>query len=391
MLGNDSKTKIFWWMLIASMLSIFFMTGCATSGLDSEILLDGENLVEQWRFDSGGAINQTPLRVGDVVVFVPHNGTLTALDATTGELRWTLESELDVWERAYTTDGKYIFVALEDGRLLALDARSGKTRWDVDLGINVQVRPLVVGNPLYVPTTFVGPKLTSNPEGKAKLFVLNTADGSEIWSFETDNYILQTPTLFGEVVYAGGSYYAPEIEVDEGGPMRIYALDAENAAELWTYESMDGFIKRMYATESSLAYIAYEDYAIGVDVQTGEMSWRRDTGNWVPSMLGVGDTVYFGSANTAIYAFDTTTGDINWQHNIPEGTFNYVMGSPVRVQDDLYVLTQHGDIFALNALDGTPLWHLPTGVTPRDGLAVSDGWLYFGDIDGIVYAYTSVD
>ena len=68
-----------------------------------------------------------------------------------------------------------------------------------------------------------------------------------------------------------------------------------------------------------------------------------------------------------------------------------MMGSPVRVQNDLYFLTQHGDIMALNALDGVPLWHISTGITPRDGLTVSDGWLYFGDIDGIVYAYTYTD
>jgi len=388
---TTNKRNFFYWMLNTTMLSILlFVAGCTGQNISAEELpLDGDHLAEQWRFDSGGAINKPPLRIADVVVFAPHDGMLTAVDALTGELRWQLDSPSDVWERAYTTDGKSIFIGLEGGKLAAIDARTGKIRWEADLGVDVQVSPLVVGNMLYIPTTFVGPGLDSDPNKKATFFVLNIDDGQELWSFETDNYILQTPTRFGDVIYVGGSYYAPDIEIDEGGPMRVYALDAESGTPIWEYEALDGFIKRMYATEHSLVYIAYQDFVNGVDAQTGELSWRRDTGNWVPSLLGVDDTAYFGSANTLVYAFDTTSGDIRWKHNILVGTFNYVMGSPVHVQDDLYFLTQHGDIMALNRSDGLLLWHISTGITPRDGLTVSGGWLYFGDIDGVVYGYAA--
>ena len=387
----NEKRKIFYRMFSASLLSILlFLAGCTGQNTPVEdVPLDGETLALQWQYASGSAINKHPLRIADVVVFVPHDGTLTAVDALTGELRWQIDSPVDVWERSYTTNGKSIFIGLEGGKFTAIDARSGKIRWEVDLGIDVQVSPLVVGDTLYIPTTFVGPGLDSDPNKKATFFVLNIDDGQELWSFETDNYILQTPTLFGDVIYVGGSYYAPDIEIDEGGPMRVYALDAKSGTPIWEYEALDGFIKRMYATEHTVSYIAYQDFVNGIDTQTGELSWRRDTGNWVPSMLGVEDTAYFGSANTLVYAFDTTSGDIRWKHNILVGTFNYVMGSPVHVQDDLYFLTQHGDIMALNRSDGSLLWHISTGITPRDGLTVSDGWLYFGDIDGIVYGYAS--
>ncbi len=386
MLARSKHKKLFRWVLFASFLSIFFVSGCSAD--KAELPLNGESLELQWRYESDGAINQTPLRIGDVLVFVPHDETLTALHAKTGKRLWEFAGEADVWERAFATDGKLIFVGMQGGRLAALDARSGELKWQIELGIDMQVRPLIANELLYVPTTFVGPGLDSNPEGKAKLFILDPNDGSEIWSFESDNYILQTPTLSGDTLYVGGSYYAPEIDVDEGGPMRIYALDAQSGEEYWAYESVDGFAKKLYATEDAVVYIAYQDFVTGVDAQTGEAIWRRDTGNWVPSMLGVGNTVYFGSANTVIYAYDTASGDLIWKHNIPEGTFNYVMGAPVRVQDELYMLTQHGDIMALNALDGTALWKIPTGITPRDGLIVSGGWLYFGDIDGVVYAYS---
>ncbi len=373
------------------MLSILlFITGCTSRNTTlKEVPIDGETLVEQWRFDSGSAINKAPLRIKDVVIFVPHNGTLTGLDATTGTLLWELDSSSKVWERTYTTDGKSIFIGLEGGKFISVDIQSGQILWEAELGINVQVIPLIVDDILYISTTFVGPGLDTDPEGKAKFFALKASNGKELWSFESENYILQTATHFGDKVYVGGSYYLPELEIEEGGPMRVYALDAKSGSPLWAYEGLDGFIKKMHATEHTITFIAYEDFVNGIDAKTGELNWRRDTGNWVPSLLGVEDTVYFGSANTLVYAFDTTSGDLRWKHNILVGTFNYVMGSPAYIQDDLYFLTQHGDIMALNRSDGSLLWHISTGITPRDGLTISDGWVYFGDIDGIVYGYAS--
>ena len=88
-----------------------------------------------------------------------------------------------------------------------------------------------------------------------------------------------------------------------------------------------GFIKTTYASQDSVVYIAYENYIAGVGAQTGEPGWRRNTGNWVPSLLGVENTVCFGAANTIVYAYDAVYGELVWQYNIPEEVFNYVAGA----------------------------------------------------------------
>jgi len=119
------------------------------------------------------------------------------------------------------------------------------------------------------------------------------------------------------------------------------------------------------------------------------MLWRRDTGNWVPTLSGADNTIYFGSANTIVHALDANDGSVKWQHNITEGTFNYVLGAPIRVGDDLVFLTQHGDIMVLDALDGTLRWHFPTAITARTGLTISGDQIFLGDQDGIIYAYGS--
>lgn len=347
-----------------------------------------EPLTLAWTYDTGAAINHPPLPVGEVVIAVPVGGPVTAVNIADGTLRWEYAPPERIWERAYASDGRSFFIGIEGGQVVALDAATGDVRWQKELGINAQTPLDVTDGVLYVPTTFVGPGLTADPQGQAKLFALNPEDGAELWSFTSDNYILQTPTRAGDTVYVGGSYEA-DVAGDEGGAMRIYALSAADGHEKWAYESSDGYPKRLYATETAVAYIAYQDFTVGVAAADGQPLWRRDTGNWVPTLSGAGEIIYFGSANTVVHAQNVADGLPVWQFNIPEGTFNYVLGAPIPVGETLYFLTQQGDMFAVGLGDGRQLWHYPTGIlAARTNPAVVDNWLFLGDAEGIVHAYT---
>lgn len=345
-------------------------------------------LTPAWTYDVGDAINHPPLPVGDVVIAVPVGGPVTAINAADGSLRWQYVPPQRIWERAYAGDGRSFFIGIDGGQVVALDAASGEVRWQKELGINAQTPLYVSGGVLYVPTTFVGPGLAADPQGQARLFALDPESSAELWSFTSDNYILQTPARSGDTVYVGGSYQA-DVDADEGGPMRLYALSAADGHEKWVYESLDGFIKQVYATETAVAYVAYQDFTVGVAAADGQLLWRRDTGNWVPTLAGAGETIYFGSANTVVHAQNVADGWTVWQFNIPEGTFNYVLGAPVAAGDTLYFLTQQGDIFAVGLGNGRQRWHYPTGiVAARTNPAIAGSQLFLGDADGIVHAYT---
>lgn len=349
--------------------------------------IDGDNLSLKWTYHSGAAINQVPLRIGDVLIVVPAGGPMLALEVESGELRWSYDPPEIIWERSYASDGRQVFVGIQGGQLVALEADSGEVVWVQDLGIEVQVPPLVVGSDLYVPTTFVGPGIENQHQRQAKLFVLDTDSGTVKWSFETENYILQTPELYGETLYLAGNFLGEE-RIEQGGHTRIYALNVPDGTVRWTYESEDGFPKRLYATDSAVAFIGYQDFVSGVDVKDGTLRWRRDTGNWVPSLSGRGESIYFGSANTIVHALNIANGEILWQHNIEGGTFNFVLGAPILIEDELIFLTQHGYILSLRVGDGELLWEYPTGITSRVGLLVSGGWIFIGDENGIISAYS---
>ena len=377
--------KVFRSGLLTLML---FLTACQPSQQNGQRKIDGDSLHEAWRVDVGAPVNHPPLRIGDVLIVAPIDKPLLGLDVNTGKTLWSFDPGVRIWERAYASDGKSLFIGVEDGGYLAVDPATGKEIWRAELGINSQMPPFVSNGVVYVPTTFAGPGMLGKPDGKAVLFALSTQTGDEIWSFESDNYILQTPYLEGNTIYVAGSFTDPRV-IDEGGHMRLYAINISDGSLVWKYESEDGFTKQVYATGDVVSYIAYQDFLVGVDAKTGDPLWRSDTGNWVPTLMGSGDVVYYGSANTNVHAIDIKTGSTIWTFNITEGSFNYLLGAPMLVDSDLIFLTQVGEIVSVDADTGEFNWQVVTdAAASRTGILVANGWIFLGDGNGTVFGFT---
>jgi len=340
-----------------------------------------------WHVETSKPINLPPVVIGNRVLVAPRGLALMAFEKSSGALKWKYEPSEGVWGRGLGSDGKRAFVCLKGGGLAALNGEDGVLLWKIKLGIDCQRQPHISDGTLYVSTTFVGQDLPSDTFSGAKLFSIVPATGKINWSFRSDNYLLQTAFQKSGTVYVGGSYRDLKIDVDEGGPVRFYALDSLSGQQKWIYESTDGLPKALYATQERLIFIGYTDYLNALDTTTGKLLWRRDTGNWVPSIIGQGNTVYYGSANTKVHAWDTATGETRWEFNIPGGAFNYLLIKPVLAESTMFFMSQKGMVFALDLDSGKELWSQPTGMKSRVGPSVSGDSLFMGDSKGTVYAY----
>ena len=134
-------------------------------------------------------------------------------------------------------------------------------------------------------------------------------------------------------------------------------------------------------------FVAYQDFLYGLDIETGAVNWKRDSENWVPSLSGIGDVVYFGSATTYVHAWSTKDGKEFWRYNIPGVKFDYLLIKPIIDGDRLYFMSQRGFVYANDRHTGKNIWRVPTGMSSRMGIGHGNGHLYMGDKNGRIYGY----
>jgi quinohemoprotein ethanol dehydrogenase len=101
-----------------------------------------------WAYDMGAERGQeaTPLVIDGVMYTSGIWGNVYALDATSGKLLWQYDPQVDgQWGRNACCDvvnrgiayrDGVVFVASEDGRLHAIDAKTGEARWTADTIVN---------------------------------------------------------------------------------------------------------------------------------------------------------------------------------------------------------------------------------------------------------------
>lgn len=340
-----------------------------------------------WTKHLSAPIHMAPLITRQSVITSSSNGEIHSYQRNNGKLIWAADKDIRFWDRSLILFNDLLIVGSSGGVLQALSLVNGYPVWRIELGIDVQVKPLLVDGILYVATTHVGPELSNNADGKAALFAIEANSGKRLWRKDTENYALQSPAFLDSTIYLAGSYSDPSIEIDEGGPIRVTALSSDNTKTVWEYLAIDGFVKDVYVDEKRVVYVAYQDFIIALDRKNGELVWRKDTGNWTPSLIGENGTIYYSSATTQVFAVSSVDGRLRWQFDIPRGTFNYLIGKPVIVDDRFYFLTQQGNIFALEKNSGELLWTQATGVASRTGLSVRDSTLATAGIDGGLRVY----
>lgn len=213
-----------------------------------------------------------------------------------------------------------------------------------------------------------------------------TDDGTERWRFEPDNAVdALSPVLPGTVI-AGTA----RLESDGSGTGRVYALDRDTGEPEWE-AGIEGEFPREIGAEAGTAYVALWNEIRAYDIQSGDVRWRIDARPqdvqvvdgtvytsygeeirayasadgeqiWsgelfdLPSTALVIDngTVFVGSADTGVYAFDAETGEQRFRHQADSEIVGVSLGD-----DRLWATTENDTVIALSR-DGEPLFR--TGI-----------------------------
>jgi outer membrane protein assembly factor BamB len=116
-------------------------------------------------------------------------------------------------------------------------------------------------------------------------------------------------------------------------------------------------------------------------------TWTTATGGRVLSSPTLDNgTLYVGSEDGSVYALDAGTGAIRWTASIGAP----VDSTPAVAGGIVYVGAQDGNVHALDAADGALLWSTDLGTLIDASPTVANGLVYVGGLDATLYALDAV-
>ena len=315
------------------------------------------NLTVRWNYFTGAG-NTSGVVVANGLAYTGDyvNGSMYALDASTGGLRWLYPNGPVPGTSPAVANGLVYFG--DYGYLYALNAGTGALIWKDSLPSSST--PTVVNGVLYVAA---GP-----------VYAINAGTGAVVWSYPVGG-------SEGALAVANGVVYAGSFDHN------IYALDAGTGALIWKYTTA-GYVDSGPAVANGIVYVGGGDgdnnvYAL--NAATGALIWKYATGDSIYYSPAVANgVVYVGGHDKNLYALNASTGALLWKFATEAN-----VTSPAVANGVVYFGTWAPDdeLYALDANTGALLWKLYQQYGFSSGLAVVNGMVYAnGDYWGI-YAF----
>lgn len=201
-----------------------------------------------WRFATNAEVARRPVLRGGVLYAVNANDTVLALDAKTGQRRWSqhrtpaLGMEVAGYAGPLVWRGK-VYAGFSDGTVTAFDAKTGDERWTpVDLAAEAEQLLGEVPTYLDVDTTPVADELESGPvvfvgSYQGGVYALDAESGTQVWANPAVTGVSEL-TLWREPAHPPRDGVGPEkperrLLLASTGTTGLWAIDPETGREAW--------------------------------------------------------------------------------------------------------------------------------------------------------------
>jgi outer membrane protein assembly factor BamB len=317
---------------------------------------------------------------------------VVAYDAATGKRLWETphgrrftNDRGDGPRSTPTVDGNRLYAFGASGDLTALDAASGRIAWTINVirdfgGQNINwglsESPLVAADRVIV-----------SPGGAdSSIVAVNKTDGKLLWKSQADRAGYSSAVLHEVGGIRQAIFFTSQ---------RALGLDIANGRVLWSYDRVANrvaniatpivrgdrvFLSSDYGTGAALLQLTPS----GGGIDAREVYFTREMRNHHASSVLVGDYLYgFSSAILTAMRFDT--GEVAWRdRSVGKGSLVYADGR-------LYLFSERGDVALAEATPEAYREHgrfsLDIGARPAwSHPVVSNGMLFLRDQD-TVYAY----
>lgn len=236
-----------------------------------------------------------------------------------------------------------------------------------------------------------------------KIEALDAATGKEIWQQSTrvggGIWPFKRNKPGADARYAGGPSVSGNLLVVGTLDGHVYGMDAATGKQLWGAEVDDEVISPPAIDAGTVFVRTNSGYVYAFDADTGARKWLNDQGN-VPllslrgngALLAAHGVVMFGTDDGNVVSLRSDTGAIQWKVPISKGLgrsdIQKLNDADDTLQLDgstLYATAYHGELTAIDATQGQPLW--TRAFSSYVGVGMADKELVGVDHDSIVWAF----
>jgi len=296
-----------------------------------------------------------------------HTGFSLGSAPSTNQTFWIYNGTVG-YPSVPVADNLNVYVGAVNGRVDALNATTGALIW------SFQTQPDQYFE--HAPYVATGHNLVFVcPWTETTVYALDASKGKIVWTFDAGYRVGEKAPVFSD-----GTLYICSIA-------DLIALDASNGTLLWTYPQPNGDTSFSLAVSNGRLFVGHTSIEeqgkfLALNSTTGEQLWSITLGKVSASPSAVDGKVFVHVEDGKLYALNETNGNMIWNFS-PELTQPFSSGTPAIAYGKVFFApTQTSTVYAFDEANGSLLWKVnpsPFDATKNYGsLAVGEQKIFVG-------------
>ena len=285
-------------------------------------------------------------------------------------LYWTIKLGPIISSPVY--ERGFLYVATITGRIFCLDILRRKIRWHQNLGSSIVSTPLIMDN-MIICATFDS-WINGDTLGNNFVYSLDKNDGSIVWIVKMRGNIFSSPCPTGKYVSFGS--------MDNN----LYLISSSGEI-IWNFETKGQVWSSPSYDENNL-YFGSDDGFIYSIHNDGTLRWKSKLNGKIRSSSPCisDDSVFVGTYEGGIYCLNNMDGIPKWNKNISQP----VLSSPLLVKDKVMFGTSDCKLYCFNLI-GSKMWDFETAgkIWSSPSSSEFDRLMFFGGLDTFIYGINS--
>ncbi len=324
----------------------------------------------KWLFDTKFTIASSPAVADGIVIVGNSEGTVFGLSLEDGSDRWRFQTGNSVYSTPAISNGKVVFGST-DSHIYCLDAQSGELNWKFKTEAPVVAAPVIDSDRVFI----------GGSDGRFRSIDLGT--GGMVWEYSgIEEFVETKPLVYRDLVIFGA------------WDTFLYALKMSDGSLAWKWSNKNSWKLVSpaacwpVAADDKIFIVAPDRYMTAIHAETGETVWRTNRYK-VRESIGIsedGKTVFARCMEDTVVAFSTLSEkpQLRWASHCGYG-YDIDPCMPVEKDGLLFFGTKNGFVFALDSKTGEVKWQHRVGVALVNTVVPLDGHrVLLTDMDGRV-------